>query len=268
MKLSFALLAFTTLAVSVSAQVQTPIAATGYNQDVIANGTAAGTTNAQYATQAQATTTTTIDGLFNLFAAGFVSPASIYGLPNADDRAFASFASPGTTFQLQDYSSNNVLLLGAEGGTGSLTLATARAYTDLSFLVSGYNGNDPGTYTLNFVGGTSTAGTFTAADNFNVNDNVAISGFGRVNRTSGALQADHVNPRMYEVKLALTATDALKSLQSVTFTNNAVGGTTGTSLKNIGIYGISGAANPVPEPASLVALGLGAAAFLRRRRAR
>jgi len=161
---------------------------------------------------------------------------------------------------------NNVLLLRqalSGATTGTLTLTTPTAFTSLAFLVTGFNGSQPGSYALNFSTGLATTGTFTALDNFN-NTGFALSGFGRVSGQNGAFDlAGGSNPRLYQVSVNLSAADQARTLSSITFTNTE---TTGTAFHNVGVFGISGA--PVPEPASLLVLGLASAIVARRRRQR
>jgi len=236
---------------------RTPISLTGYNFDGIANGADSSLAGVQ------SSTTGTLDSIYDYFTLGFDPAAPTVGLPTA---SFVSAADATTTFLLANPAGNNLLLLqqfGSGATTGTLTLATGHAYTSLALLVTGFNGNQPGGYTLNFSSGPSTAGTFTASDNFNV-AGYAINGFGRVSRISanGFDLAGGVNPRLYQITVTLSGADAARTLTSIGFSNNE---TSGTPSHNIGVFGVSGAA-AVPEPASLIALGIGAAALARRRR--
>jgi hypothetical protein len=237
------------LAAAASAQ-RTPIATTGYNFDGIANGTSAATS-----------TTGTLDSIYDYYTVGFNTGSPTSGLPTA---SFVSAADATTTFQLQSPASNNVLWLqqaGSGATSGTLNLSTPGSYSSLAFLLTGFNGSQPGTYSLNFSSGLPTTGSFTALDNFN-QAGFAISGFGRVSRSDGLFDAvGSTNPRLYQVTVTLTSGDAARTLTSITF-NNAE--TSGTVFHDIGVFGVSGA--PVPEPASMVVLGAGALALLRRRK--
>ncbi|MHB8636312.1 MAG: PEP-CTERM sorting domain-containing protein [Fimbriimonadaceae bacterium] len=232
----------------------TPLSLTGYNFDGIADGsgTAAGST------------TGTLDSIYDYFTKGFDAAAPTAGLPTT---SFISAFNASTTFLLAAPSGDNLLWLQQHGSgatSGTLTLAAPATFTTLAFLVTGFNGSQPTGYALNFASGTPTSGSFTSSDNFN-QTGYAINGFGRVSRSNGVFDSiGSTNPRLYEIDVTLSSTDALRTLDSVTFTNNE---TSGTTFHDVGVFAISGA-SPAPEPASLAALGLGLTALCRRRRRR
>ena len=229
----------------------TPLALTGFNFDGIADG--AGT--------AAGSTTGTLDSLYDYFTLGWDAAAPSAGLPTA---SFVSAANASTTFLLAAPQGDNLLWLQQSGSgatSGSLSLSTPGAFTTLAFLVTGFNGSQPTGYSLNFAAGSPTLGSFSSLDNFN-NAGYAIDGFGRVSRGDGVFDSvGGTNPRLYEIDMTLSAADQLRTLDSVTFTNNE---TSGTSFHDVGVFGISGAV-AAPEPASLCALGLGLAALARRK---
>ncbi len=243
--------------VAYSAAQNTPIALSGYNFDGIANGSDSSLAGIQ------GSTTGVLDSIYVYYTLGFDPAATSTGLPTA---SFTSAANPGTTFQLASPAGNNLLWLQQSGSgatSGTLTLVTPRSYATLALLVTGFNGNQPGGYSLNFASGSPTAGAFTAPDNFN-QAGFAINGFGRVSRLDGIFDlAGGSNPRLYEVDVNLSAADQARTLNSITFTNNEA---SGTAFHDVGVFGVSGQA--VPEPASIVALGLGFAAAARRWRRR
>jgi hypothetical protein len=238
-----------------AAAQRTPISVSGFNFDGIANGPDSSVTGVQ------ASTTGVMDSIYDYFTLGFDPVAPTTGLPTS---SFVSAADATTTFQLASPTVNNVLLLRqANSGqtTGTLTLNTPTLFSSLAFLVTGFNGSQPTGFTLNFASGLPTSGSFTATDNFNGSP-FAINGFGRVSRSDGIFDlAGGTNPRLYQITVNLAGGDQTRALTSIAFTNNE---TSGTNFHNVGVFAISG--TPVPEPASMVALSIGALALLRRRR--
>lgn len=235
---------------------RTPLGVSGYNFDGIADGpdsSLAGVVGS---------TTGVMDSIYDYYTQGFDLLAPTSGLPAIP---IVSAADPTTTFLLAAPTANNVLLLRQSGSgatSGTLTLSSAGSFQSLAFLLTGFNGSQPGGYQLNFSAGPATTGSFTATDNFN-GAGFAISGFGRVSRLDGVFDlAGGTNPRLYQVTVGLSVPDQGRVLQSITFTNNE---TSGTAFHNIGVFGVSGQA-AVPEPASLLILSAGAAFLARRRR--
>lgn len=260
-----------TLMASFSAMVLaqgSPIAVTGFTQDVIANGTNVGSYNYNYAYNS---TTTTLDSYYVLYNQSYFGDGS--GLP---DNGTITSAYDGTKFQLADYSSNNVLLLFENGESdpvtgdaqyaGTLSFATPGKFSSLSFLLAGYNAGNtpiPGEYFLNFTNGTSTSGTFGAPDNFDSTANIAFSALGRVTRNGDAEQYVGNAPYLDQLNVTLTGADLGLTLDSVTFVNT---GTGGGGYNTIGVFGISGTPEAVPTPAMLLPMGIGALVLLNRKR--
>jgi hypothetical protein len=166
----------------------------------------------------------------------------------------------GTTFQLQSYTGNNVLLL---GGTNSLTLnlLTPQSYGSLAILASSGSGGGVGTAVLNFSDGSHATISYNAQD-WNQNGTpagpAAIGNLGRntnVGATGTAFTyGKNVPFAMYETDFDLgNMGDATKLLESITF--NGVAG----SAAHTGIFALSGA---VPEPCTLVLCGVGTLGLL------
>nr|HMS57145.1 hypothetical protein [Fimbriimonadaceae bacterium] len=180
--------------------------------------------------------TDVLDSIYTYFTLGFNPALPAVGLPT---NSFSSLAGTSTVFRLQNPDSNNLFLLRTPGqgsSSGTFNLLTPGRYSRLSFLVTGFNGSNPGAYSLNFSNGEPTSGTFTAADNFN-QSGFALSGFGRVSRLDGAFANPSGNPRLYIVEVPVAAQDQSRTLVSITFSATTSGV---DPYKNIGVFGVSG----------------------------
>jgi hypothetical protein len=233
-----------------------PVAVTGYNADVVANGTGAAT----------ASTTDDVDGgavnnRFNLMAPNFVSPTGATptsflpatGLIN-------SVAMPGLSFQLAPYTANNSLRINGVG-TGTLAFPTPQAATDVYLLAMSGNGASAFTATVTFADGSTQAfASLSAPDWFGGTSNVVISGLGRVNRDNNTIQNSTTDPRLYQIRLTLLAANASKQIRNVLISKAATTGTLnimGVSINNTVSSTLSSAppivlqAFPNPATASL-----------------
>jgi hypothetical protein len=128
----------------------TPLALTGFNQDVIFGAGEA---------SAFAGTTTTLDGFNVLYGAGAGSLPAANGLPASG--SFTSATDPSVTFTLQPYAGNNGLFFGGRGPQSAaamtLTLTSPAAFTALHVLATAAGIKVGATYqvTLNFADGSS-----------------------------------------------------------------------------------------------------------------
>lgn len=243
---------------------QTPIIGSGYTADVIADvgdvsspvsSITAGGVDGQFAYVQQ--------GYTGLTMSGAGTPPS--GLPTGT--VFASMSDATTTFSLQPAGGSNAIKLTSLEPSATFALTTPAMFSTLSFLATGTNGAHTFTPTVTYTDGTSTTlGTLTAPDNFNVDTNIAIFAKGRVQISNNDLQLADNNPRLYQLDAG--AISSTKTLASISFTGTGLAGGGTANAQNAIIFGISGTAvAAVPEPASLGLLGLGGLTLLRRRRA-
>jgi len=204
------------------AQTYTPVAVTGFNNDVVAES----------GTSTIAVTSTDLDLSFNiLYTAAFAAANSITGgLPNN-----GAIANGARTYQLAAYNANNGLFLSANGAVantaaaGTLTLATPANFSRVSLLLFSTEGATTVSATLNFTDGTTAAGgNMTVQDWFN-GGNPVISGFGRITRKAAPPYivdgASSNNPRFYRFDIPIACANQSKLLQSVTITYLSGSGT-------------------------------------------
>ncbi|HZV33144.1 MAG TPA: LamG-like jellyroll fold domain-containing protein [Verrucomicrobiae bacterium] len=223
-----------------TAATNTPVSVTGFNRDVVIENTAVGPPYTSYAQEFNSGEGTAF------FQTNLGSLAG--GLPL--NGSFAN-TNDGTVYQLQPYTTNNVLDLNSDTGltNGTLFLVTPKVYDSIAIIANSGNGNSSGlaTVTLHFNDGTSYNTNYYAPDWFNNNNNanytVALQGFQRINLTSGSANGAPSNPRFYQTAITLSNISAItgKRLSSLTFYKPAVAVSTG-------IYALSGVTNASQSP--------------------
>lgn len=197
-----------------------PVAVTGYNADVVANGTGAVT----------ASTTDDVDGgavgnRFNFMAPTFIGSTGVAPTSFLPATGLISSATTtGLSFQLASYTVNNSLRINGVGA-GTLTLTTPQRASDVYLLATSGNGASAFTATVTFTDGTTQVFTgLSAADWFSGTANIALRGFGRVGRDNNVIQNSTTDPRLYEFRLTLVAANATKQVQSISFAKSALVG--------------------------------------------
>ncbi len=239
------------------AQTFVPINVTGFNHDLIANGSGG-------ANRAAATTTITFDGvniggdnvMYSKDFRGNNNPnmAPTYGLPI--DRIITSVNLIGANYLLAHYDSTNALVLKNNGSAGTLKLETPGVFSKIAFLGSSADGASTFNVVLNFSDGTNTNAGFTVPDWYN-GSGFAVKGIGRVSRTTIGSQlpdvftGDTENPRLYDNQITLNPPFNTKILTSITFTKTSTGGSTAILAIN-GITAINAPAAPVATAATSV----------------
>lgn len=200
--------------------LQTISIQSGFNADVIANGVGTSLSS----------TSTDVDGVNYAFVSRDFQLTSgstplTYGLPVNGLINSAVAAPAGLSYQLAPYSGNNALRLQNLNDSGTLVLANPLAVVNLYMLATGGSGACTVNVTVNFADATSeTFSNISIADWYG-GTNFAIQGIGRINRTNDVLETGGgTNPRLYQIPLAITASNQSKLVQSVTITKSATGG--------------------------------------------
>lgn len=260
------LVALAMMACATMAQVS-PIDATGWNYDLVINKPA----------PFDLSVTGTMDGGFGQVENQAWVEEGLYtvwdgsmGVPDTFVEGLVagthSSLTGNGTFEFQDFSSNNVV--GLDGGdSGVLTLTTPAAYKSIALYGASGFGGKTADVLLTFDDSSTTLfpvaeGTGIGTDWFNTNADKAFEAKGRASNKSEEgytiifyQQNDIIG--INESFFTLDAGDQSKLLTSVTITN--------TGGDRMAVFAISG--QRVPEPATVVLLGLcGSLGIIRRRR--
>jgi len=196
-----------------------PLTVTGFNEDLIANGSGG-------SHRALATTSTRFDSDTSwkvMYSKDFVGDygAAPYGLPNSG--IITSVANTNIVYQLASYSASNSVLLrhssdttggGATNGTLVIDAADQKPYAKLAILATSAEGSSTFIVTLNFSDGTSSNYPFNVPDWCSGTTPYAIKDIGRVTRTTDQFDPTY-NPRLYDCYITLSSTDKVKTNTSI-----------------------------------------------------
>ncbi|MGI4873980.1 MAG: beta strand repeat-containing protein [Janthinobacterium lividum] len=233
----------------------TQIALTGFNQDVIAEGTGSALT----------LTTYDVDGAvgtgYDFMSANYINPSGATNpnpnpIPNNGLITSIASGTTGLTFQMAGFAASNVLRVPATGNTGTGTGAGADAGTvtfvtpspasTVYALVTGGGGALTNvTATITFTDGTTQAFTGLAISDWFTpgTATVAYRGFGRVARTvASAIDAGSsstVTPYLYQLAFSIATANVTKPIASITFGKNT------TAVGVIDLFAVTTATIPV-----------------------
>lgn len=192
----------------------------GYNADVVANGVGSSASS----------TNNDVDGVSYAFVSrDFQLTASssqlTYGLPvNGIINSVVS-STPGLSYQLASYSSNNVLRLQNSGDNGTLQFSNPLSANALYMLATGGSGSCTVDVDVNFTDNTSQTFTGISISDWYYGSNFAIQGIGRINISNNNLEfGSGTDPRLYQIPLSINPTNLSRVIKSVTVTKSGSGG--------------------------------------------
>ncbi len=210
----------------------TPIAVTGYNEDIVVEaggahpGALIGATSATMDTGTNNTQNT-------WYEAGYVPWAPTTGLPAAGS-TLTNLSAPDHLYILaSSYAGNNAALLSSNTPTATLTLASPTRFPGLSFLTAA--GNGPATIgcLIHHSDGSTESNYFTSPD-WVAWAPTAFSGNGRVNVSSATIPSLITNnPKLYAADITLANTISPVTSIGLTFAG-------GSASANAAIFAVSG----------------------------
>jgi uncharacterized repeat protein (TIGR03803 family) len=192
-----------------------PLALTGFNQDIVANGT-------DYTT----TTTTSVDA--NSDGCRFIDTTyTQFGIPTRflpTGGAFNSQTTPNVPFQFASYTANNSLTLQTGSMSGTLTLTTPTMMNQFYLLATSGGGVTNIDFVINFEDGSSQSITSFNIDDWFNGPSYALRGVGRMYASALGFQAPtDINPRIYQYLIDISAANQSKKVISIAFTRNNTG---------------------------------------------
>lgn len=190
----------------------TPLALTGFSDDIVANGN-------DYLTSSTTSVDADVDGcrFIDVTYTQFGTPTRY--LPTGGNFISEEPATPNLPFRFASYTANNSLTLQTGNMSGTLTLDTPTSMDAFYLLATGGGGPSTLNGVINFTDGTTQAiSNLTITDWFN-GANAAIKGTGRYyNNALGFQLPTDTNPRLYQFLISISAANQNKYVQSVSFT--------------------------------------------------
>ena len=214
-----------------------PVSLTGFNQDVIANGTGASTAS---------TSQPLDDHNFVFFAQGYNngSTTGANGLPATG--TFNSVQSSARPYQLASYTGNNSLVLtttpttygSVNSGTLSFGAPYRSPYATLYVLATTGNGTGTLNYTVNYADASTSTGALSFPDWFLASATSstirAIGGLDRVSWANPGAFETGTNFNLFEAPISIPGASQSKVVNSVNFTWSASG------TARVNVFGITG----------------------------
>lgn len=221
---------------------------TGFNADVIANGTGLASTSTTAAVDAVSNAYLSLD-----YKATATAAAATYGLPV--NRTLQG-NQLNLKLMLEDYGRNNSLRLAAQNAEGVLALSKPTKATDLYIAVTSGSGAAVISAEVQFTDGTTQASTSFTLINWDSATTADAPGIainiGRVNRADANGNPEAGNFKVFQLTLPILAANQAKTIQGVKFVKTSTGATEPVAH----IFAISGKvidACPVLEETTAVA---------------
>ncbi len=183
----------------------------GFNEDVIINGVG----------DFNLSTTTGIDnGGYCFLEVGTQLSAeddpTTYGLPT--NGVLNSSSVTDLSFQLAPYNNNNVLRItdAGEANAMSVDFDEIGSYDHLYFAVTGGSNAVTFSGTINFEDGTTQEFESLVAPDWYQTGDVIVQGLGRGNRETNVLESSTVNPKIFQLTIAIDVANQSKSVTGIT----------------------------------------------------
>lgn len=212
-----------------------PVAVTGFNHDVIAEGGTSSLTNTSSALDAVPASNKV------MYTVGFRTSAGFSGggLPNN-----GTITDAAGSYQLATLDANNARII-PRSQNADINLVTPAKFSVVRLLAFTTEGTSLLNITLTFTDGTVTNALtgYSLGDWFNGTTNLVISGFGRCTRATPASGADgfSTNPRMYYIEIPMSCANKDKNLQKINIANVTTAGSN-APYPNTVIMALSGKA--------------------------
>ncbi|MFA7444823.1 MAG: GEVED domain-containing protein, partial [Flavobacteriaceae bacterium] len=196
-----------------------PIAVTGFTDDVIADGIGDATTSTTNAVDA-------VDYAYmsNSFKVTASSNPITYALPVSRNLESPNIA--GLNFIMPDYAYSNSLRLATQGQSGTLTFTEAFPLTDIYFAFTSGSGNSTMSAEILFDDSTSQLVTDIALTDWygagTATTPALIDNLGRVLRTTTATPSTG-NAKIFQISIPIDQANHSKSVTGVTFTKTSTG---------------------------------------------
>ena len=216
----------------------TPIAVTGYNQDIVIEASAGRPGSLTGVTSATMDTGTN-NSANTWYETGYILTAPATGLPHPGTTVTNVSAADHRYVLASSFTANNAILLYSNGPGASLTPVTPAAFPGLSFLAAAGNGPATVGCLIRHANGTSESNYFSVSDWFNKSP-VAFVANGRVSVSSKTVNSlNSSEPRLYAADISLA--NAVSAITNITLSWQG-----GSSSGNAAVFAVSGGSSVLP----------------------